>query len=105
MQHITPEVLKQRLDRGDKLELIDVRDPWEFETCLITGSRNIPMVELETRLQTINPLEEIVVICHHGTRSLQVAGYLESLGYQNMICLEGGVHLWAQTVDPEMPQY
>lgn len=98
-------MLKQRLDRGDKLELIDVRAAWEFETCRIDGSRNIPMMEFESCLQGVDKSVETVLICHHGMRSLQVAGYLESLGFRHVINLEGGVHRWAQTVDPGMPQY
>ena len=105
MQCITPEMLKQRLDRGDKLELIDVRDPWEFETCRIEGSRNIPMMEIESRLETIDQSVDTVMICHHGMRSLQVAGFLERLGYLNMINLDGGIHRWAETVDTDMTQY
>lgn len=98
-------MLKQRLDGGNKLELIDVRDPWEFETCRIDGSRNIPMLEIESHLGTIDASLDTVVICHHGLRSLQVAGYLESLGYRHMFNLDGGIHRWAQTVDPDMLQY
>ena len=98
-------MLKQRLDRGDKLELIDVRDPWEFETCRIEGSRNIPMMEIESRLETIDQSVDTVMICHHGMRSLQVAGFLERLGYLNMINLDGGIHRWAETVDTDMTQY
>lgn len=105
MQCITPEMLKQRLDRGDKLELIDVRDPWEFETCRIEGSRNIPMMEIESRLETIDQSVDTVMICHHGMRSLQVASFLERLGYLNMINLDGGIHRWAETVDTDMTQY
>ena len=105
MQSIKPETLKQRLDRGDKLELIDVRDPWEFDTCSIDGSRNIPMTEMESRLDTIDMSMDIVLICHHGLRSLQIAYYLEGLGYLRMINLEGGIHAWAENVDPEMAQY
>ena len=105
MQSIKPETLKQRLDRGDKLELIDVREPWEFETCSIDGSRNIPMTELESCLDSIDTSKETVLICHHGMRSLQIANYLESMGYLRMINLEGGIHAWAQVVDPDMNQY
>ena len=105
MWSTTPETLKARLDRGDKLELIDVRDPWEFDTCHIKGSRNIPMMEIESSLQTIDMSVETVVICHHGMRSRQVASYLESLGYRQMINLDGGIHRWAETVEPDMPQY
>ena len=105
MQSIKPETLKQRLDRGDKLELIDVREPWEFETCSIDGSRNIPMTELESCLDSIDTSKETVLICHHGMRSLQIANYLESMGYLRMINLEGGIHAWAQVVDTDMNQY
>lgn len=98
-------MLKQRLDRGDKLELIDVRETWEFEICHIDGSRNIPMMDIESSLETIDQSVDTVMICHHGMRSLQVAGFLESLGYQHMINLDGGMHRWAQTVDPDMTQY
>ncbi len=105
MQIISPQQLKQRLEKGDKLELIDVRDPWEFESCQIQGSRNIPMMNLDSRLATIEPTIETVLICHHGMRSLQVAAYLESLGYQNIYNLDGGIHRWAETVEPEMAKY
>jgi rhodanese-related sulfurtransferase len=105
MRSITPEMLKARLDRDDILELIDVRDPWEFDTCHIEGARNIPMMEIESSLQTIDTSVDTVVICHHGMRSQQVVNYLVSLGYQQMINLEGGIHRWAQTVEPDMPQY
>ena len=105
MRHISPEMLKQRLERGDNLELIDVRDPWEFETCRIGGSRNIPMMQIESSLQQINAAAETVLICHHGMRSMQVAGYLESLGFASVINLDGGIQRWAETVDPDMPQY
>lgn len=105
MQSIKPEMLKQRLEKGDKLELIDVRDPWEYDTCCIDGSRNIPMTELESRLDTIDTSVDTVLICHHGMRSYQIANYLESMGYLRMINLEGGIHAWAQNVDPDMPQY
>ena len=98
-------MLKARLDRDDILELIDVRDPWEFDTCHIEGARNIPMMEIDSSLQTIDTSVDTVVICHHGTRSQQVVNYLISLGYQQMINLEGGIHRWAQTVEPDMPQY
>jgi len=105
MQSITPERLKQRIDGGDNLELIDVRDPWEFEICRIQGSRNIPMTEIESQLAAIDSSMETVLICHHGVRSLQIAAFLESLGYQHLYNLDGGINRWSGTVDPDMPQY
>ena len=105
MQNVTPEQLKQRLAEGAEPVLIDVRDPWEFETCRIEGSINIPMSDIVNSLDRINRQSEKVIICHHGMRSEYVANYLERIGYAAVINLEGGIDLWARTVDPGMPQY
>lgn len=88
-----------------KPELIDVRDPWEFETCRIEGSINIPMSDIVNRQDDLDRHTEKVIICHHGMRSLQVARYLESIGFTSVINLEGGIDLWARTIDPDMPVY
>ena len=105
MQSVSPGELEQVLATRPGLRLVDVRDPWEFDVCRIAGSENIPMGELMGRLDTLRKEDSIVVICHHGTRSLQVAAYLDSLGYSNIINLEGGVDAWSRVVDPEMPKY
>ena len=105
MLNVTPEQLIQRLAQGTAPELIDVRDPWEFETCRIEGSINIPMSDIVSSLDKINRHNEKVIICHHGMRSLYVAQYLESIGFASVINLEGGIDMWARTVDPDMPQY
>ncbi len=105
MQTVSPGDLEQVLSSGQGLRLVDVRDPWEFDLCRIAGSENIPMGELMGRLDTLGKAEPIVVICHHGTRSQQVAAYLDSLGYNNVMNLEGGVDAWSRLIDPEMPKY
>jgi len=105
MQNVTPEQLKQWLAEGAEPVLIDVRDPWEFETCRIEGSINIPMSDIVTNLDRINRQSEKVIICHHGMRSQHVAHYLESIGYASVTNLVGGIDLWARSVDPDMPQY
>lgn len=105
MQNVTPEQLKQRLAQSTPPELIDVRDPWEFETCRIEGSINIPMSDIVSQLDNINRNTEKVIICHHGMRSRHVAQYLESIGFASVINLEGGIDSWARTVDPAMLQY
>ena len=105
MQYVTPEQLKQRLAQGAAPELIDVRDPWEFETCRIEGSINIPMSDIVSLHDRLDRQTEKVIICHHGMRSLQVAHFLESNGFAAVINLEGGIDLWARTIDPDMPQY
>ena len=90
---------------GTAPELIDVREPWEFETCCIEGSINIPLSVIVRDKDKLDRLTEKVIICHHGLRSRQVAQYLESNGFKAVINLEGGIDLWARTVDPDMPQY
>lgn len=105
MQNITPQELKQRLENASPPELIDVREAWEYDICRIEGSKNIPMSEIVTSHNEMNKQSETVVLCHHGGRSLQVAGFMESIGFENVMNLEGGIDLWAKTVDPDMPQY
>lgn len=85
--------------------LLDVREPWEYEKCRLGGSILIPMQQIPTALDNLDPNKETVVICHHGIRSRQVAYYLEQQGFDNVINLEGGVEAWALDVDPTMERY
>mgnify|MGYP001358421961 FL=1 len=85
--------------------LLDVRESWEFELCSLPGSQLMPMHLVPTRLGELPPNEEIVVICHHGQRSLQVAMFLERQGYSSPINLTGGVSAWADEVAPDFPRY
>lgn len=85
--------------------LLDVREPWEFQTCHIPDSMLVPMRELPARLGEIDRAAAVVVICHHGARSLHAAMFLERQGYANVHNLTGGVNAWARSVDPAMPVY
>lgn len=85
--------------------LLDVREPWEVAQCQIAGSLPMPMHTVPVRCDELDPAREIVVICHHGGRSMQVAMFLERQGFSKLINLAGGVAQWAQQVDPSMPQY
>lgn len=105
MENISPEQLQARLSTAEKPQLVDVREAWEFEICHIDGSENIPMAELPGRLDSIAEDVELVLICHHGMRSMQVAQYLEGIGYDKVVNLDGGVDAWARTIDPDMQQY
>ena len=89
----------------DKPQLLDVREPWEWERARIEGSRHIPMRELPARLEEIDPQREVVAICHHGGRSQQVAMFLEKNGFSKVHNLQGGVDAWSRTVDPAVPLY
>ncbi|AWL05755.1 rhodanese-like domain-containing protein [Massilia oculi] len=85
--------------------LLDVREDWEFETCKIAGSVQIPMHLIPVRVGEIDDDREVVCICHHGARSMNVAAFLERNGFSNVTNLTGGVHAWAVQVDPSMPKY
>lgn len=107
MRQISPKQLAAWLsdDSRAKPVLLDVREPWEYQLCHIAGSQPIPMASVPTRLSELDAAAEMVVICHHGGRSAQVAMFLERQGFANVINLEGGVAGWATQVDPGMAQY
>jgi rhodanese-related sulfurtransferase len=107
MTQITPQLLQQWLaDSGRKPPvLLDVREPWEYQTCRIEGSTLVPMNTIPARARQLDPATDTVVICHHGTRSFQVALYLERNGFSNLYNLQGGVNAWANQIEPTMPRY
>lgn len=107
MEHLSPAELAAWLaDEGAaKPVLLDVREPWEFDTCRIPGSQLMPMSSVPARQEELDPEQPIVCICHHGARSMQVAAFLERAGFGQVINLTGGVHGWALQVDPAMPTY
>jgi rhodanese-related sulfurtransferase len=102
---ISPLELKQRLDRGDDLVLLDVREAEELAIARLVGAVHIPMGEIAGRLHEIDPAAEIVVMCHHGVRSTQVASFLAQRDFVRVINLTGGIDAWSQTVDPTVPRY
>jgi rhodanese-related sulfurtransferase len=107
MKQITPAQLAAWVaDKSRaKPQLVDVREPWEFETCSIAGSVHVPMGDIPARKDEIDSQRDLVVICHHGGRSLQVAMFLEQNGFSKVHNLAGGVDAWAKSVDPTMPVY
>jgi len=96
--------LKKKLDRGEDIFLLDVRETWEFSLASIEGSENFPMGEVVDRQQEFAFEEEIVVICHYGERSQLVAKELVKCGF-NVYNLSGGIDAWSQMVDPNVPRY
>lgn len=103
---ITPEELHRRLQAGDDFQLIDVREPEEYDYCHLPGSLLLPLGEVPRRAAEIRAAGTVVLICHHGVRSAQALGYLrQRLGRTNALNLRGGVAAWAARVDPSFPRY
>lgn len=107
MQDLEPSRLKAWLDDASRERpvLLDVREPWEYEKARIEGSRLVPMREVPARLAEIDEDSELVAICHHGGRSMQVAMFLEKQGFKRVHNLKGGIDAWSRTVDPSVPIY
>ena len=103
---ISPEDLHRRLQAGDDIQLVDVREEMEFDYCHLPGSLLVPLDEVPGRAAEIRSDGPVVVICHHGVRSNHAAGYLRHrLGRTNVLNLRGGVAAWAARVDPAFPTY
>ena len=107
MQQMSPIELRTWLDDAGREQplLLDVREPWEFGMCKIDGSVPMPMNSVPARFRELDPARQVVVVCHHGGRSMQVAMCLERQGFDKVINLAGGVAGWAAQVDPSMATY
>ena len=107
MKNIQPTELAAWLadPRREKPLLLDVREQWEWDRARIEGARHIPMRDIPARVSEIDRDKEVVAICHHGGRSMQVAMFLEKNGFSKVHNLQGGVDAWSRTVDPAVPLY
>mgnify|MGYP003476913889 FL=1 len=107
MQQIRARELADRLSDESRTKpvLLDVREPWEVALCKLPGSQHIPMHLVPLRSNELNPDDEIVIICHHGRRSMKVGMFLERQGFSSLINLTGGIAAWADEVDPNLPRY
>jgi rhodanese-related sulfurtransferase len=86
--------------------LLDVREPWEVSTASITGSLDVPMGDIPARAnQELDPDAHIVVMCHHGARSLSVTSWLRREGFENAQSMAGGINQWTREIDPTVPLY
>lgn len=108
MQNGIPQMsvkeLRQRLDQGDDLYVLDVREPWEYEVANI-GGHLIPLNDLPRRVAELNPDQEIVVQCKSGGRSQRAAEFLARNGFEKIHNLAGGILAWSSEVDPTVPRY
>ena len=105
---IAPAEVKRRLDAGEKLHLIDVREPNEFALARIEGSALIPMRQVPGELQTLEARADeapLIVFCHHGVRSLNVVNWLRNQGVEACQSMAGGIDAWSLGIDPSVPRY
>jgi rhodanese-related sulfurtransferase len=94
------------LIRKNQVRLIDVREPWEYATACIGGSELMPMGDVPSRAhQELDPDERVVILCHHGLRSLNVAVWLRNQGFEQVQSLRGGIDAWSAEVDPSVGRY
>jgi rhodanese-related sulfurtransferase len=106
MSHvISPKELKSRLDKGDKLVLLDVREEWEYSLAKLDGSILIPLGTLPQALSKLQHDSEIIAICHHGMRSADATNFLLQQGFPHVKNLVGGIDAWSTQVDGTIPRY
>ena|SRR4030088_3689233 len=103
---ISPEEVKSRLDKGEAFTLLDVREPWEFEAASMPGAKLIPMGDVPSRAhQELDPEDHIVVVCHHGVRSMNVTAWLRQQRFEKVQSMRGGIDAWSRRVDTKVPTY
>jgi rhodanese-related sulfurtransferase len=102
---ITPKEFGERLGGGERLLLIDVREPEEYELARVEGARLLPLSNFNEWASSLDPGQEIVFMCHHGIRSAQVCAFLSRQGFEKLYNLAGGIDRWSAEVDPTVPCY
>lgn len=103
---ISAEQVRQLREQQREFTLLDVREPWEHQTARIEGAKLIPMGDVPARAhQELDPDERVVVFCHHGVRSLNVANWLRQQGFEQAQSMRGGIDQWSKSVDSRVPVY
>jgi rhodanese-related sulfurtransferase len=105
IKSITPKELKTRLDSGEALTIIDVRERWELARASVLGALHIAMNDIPASLERIPKDQPVALLCHHGGRSMQAAVWLRMHGYDNVMNVEGGIERWSREADPSVPLY
>jgi rhodanese-related sulfurtransferase len=104
--NLTPAQVKEKLDRGDAFRLIDVRESHEYAYAHIEGSELLPLSRAQEWVADLPADQELVLMCHHGSRSAQVAGFLASQrGLENVANMLGGIDEWSRLIDAKVPRY
>tara|TARA_A100001015_G_C14812614_1_gene641393 strand:+ start:503 stop:829 length:327 start_codon:yes stop_codon:yes gene_type:complete len=104
-KNITPQELKDKLVAKQKMMVLDVREPEEFEICHINGSILVPLSEFSDHLADFDKTQEYIVVCKDGDRSTEAIQILSKNGFCNLSNLDGGIYLWAKTIEKTMELY
>lgn len=102
---IPPIQLKDMIERGVSLIVLDVREREEINICALPNSIHLPLGTLRNEWESLPKDQLIVTLCHHGYRSLQAAAFLKSQGFDSVLNLRGGIEAWGNHVDPSMARY
>lgn len=113
MEHVRPSELPEWLasarSAGATPLVLDVREPWEWQTASVPAEgfelQRISMGNIPARLSELDPARPVACLCHHGARSLRVAAFLQQQGFAQVANITGGIEAWAQEVDPAIPRY
>lgn len=106
MRYLTSLELKEKLDRGENLQIIDTRDPLKYEECHIPGAINIPQIDLPENLHKVSRENTVVIYCLYGVKSEAPFLYLrEKAKIRNVYILEGGIYQWANDIDQSLPVF
>ena len=105
ISEIEPAELAERIERGDDLQLIDVREEWEWQIARLPGARHIPLDQLSSQIDTLDRSREAVIYCKSGVRSMYAAYELEDAGFKKLLNLTGGILRWSRDVDPTVARY
>ncbi|MGA9855279.1 MAG: rhodanese-like domain-containing protein [Gammaproteobacteria bacterium] len=106
VRSLTPrQVTDLQAKSTQPVTILDVREPWEFERVHLPDCLHIPMDDLRERLDELDRERTYVILCHHGNRSQQVAAFMQSRGFKDVINLAGGIEDWAVSLEPGLPRY
>jgi rhodanese-related sulfurtransferase len=105
VQELACRELADNLEQNTSAFLLDVREDWEVEICMIRGSWHIPLSELHGRLNELPNDRPIIVICHHGVRSRHAGIFLEEYGFKDVFNVTGGIDVWALEIARDMTRY
>ncbi|MEQ8389774.1 MAG: rhodanese-like domain-containing protein [Thalassospira sp.] len=105
VQEISCRELATKLEQDRAIVLLDVREDWEVEICMINGAQHIPLSNLPGRVDELPPEKTLAIICHHGVRSRHAGMFLEDYGFKDVFNVTGGIDVWALEVEPDMTRY